>query len=583
MAEEEDDQDSSFDEPHAEEPIKVSVTFKSRNQEAEVKLLDNSESSHSVHRDESPSGNPSKLNASCHDRETKDTRLAVNQHEPSIPSHMIETGKDKKRVREEDALKGWQGYSNNIYIKPITVNNMSRDTRPYSSSGKPQRKLTTEDLRKQIGLREANSWVENYNETLRSTGSLRKNNQVCKEEKHEATAKFPKQTKEEQGTDQSKRTTKIKKGFACRTWAASFLSKSSGEKKSGELVCMFVRQYAENLNSSAFISDKGSSSTKKGMEGRAAQGTDSDRVHGQNTSTKITKLVIDLKGKTSFDQNKETGEPKFKNGTKSIHGCFCGKKVMRDDIMRRSQSTASISRLRFNRSKSMVALPVKQFPPINPLQAFKKPYVPVRETRSVLLTRRPHTVDTACLAKELMLVNGHYNLPDYVIENHYINGCCVQRIPWKSMETVNKGKQVVPWADFKHGKSLDDVMDISSPRKKEDRDGTIFGGTFYKQEITKRKERTIQERNVAVRKSKSDLYRNKESSRRRICENKDVFRISKANRQLASRTSTPPHSTSDENNDSDSNDTGLGTDIEYTVDGSAKIDVYLQPRGNSCH
>ena len=105
MAEEEDDQDSSFDEPHAEEPIKVSVTFKSRNQEAEVKLLDNSESSHSVHRDESPSGNPSKLNASCHDRETKDTRLAVNQYESSIPSQMIDTGKDKKRVPEEDALK----------------------------------------------------------------------------------------------------------------------------------------------------------------------------------------------------------------------------------------------------------------------------------------------------------------------------------------------------------------------------------------------------------------------------------------------------------------------------------------------
>ena len=96
MAEE--DRESHLDEHEEQEPIKVSVTFKPQEQEADVKLLEKSNDDHQTQNDYSPLGDPQKVNVTCYESETEEPRLPTNPPVTPIPSYL-----DADKPSSEDA------------------------------------------------------------------------------------------------------------------------------------------------------------------------------------------------------------------------------------------------------------------------------------------------------------------------------------------------------------------------------------------------------------------------------------------------------------------------------------------------
>ena len=96
MAEE--DQESHLDEPEEQEPIKVSVTFKPQEQEADVKLLDESNDDHQAQHNNPSVGDPQQANVTYYESETEEPRLPANPPVTPIPSYL-----DADKLRSEDA------------------------------------------------------------------------------------------------------------------------------------------------------------------------------------------------------------------------------------------------------------------------------------------------------------------------------------------------------------------------------------------------------------------------------------------------------------------------------------------------
>lgn len=464
-----------------------------------------------------------------------------------------------------------------------------------SGNGEVQRKLTTEDLRKKK-LQDANIWVHKYNAKYQCIGSLRTKVQLLNQEK-ETPRNSPKQTKEIAKPDKEKIPSKIQKGLACRTWAVSFPSKNACKKtKSEEFASVFGRQYTENIKS-VLKSEWNPVDAKKKMAqtNQASPKTiSSEGAREQTAPARIMRLEIDLREISSGDENNRTGEQKIKTKAESFQSvpgssfcdvkqCFCGEKITRDDKVKRSYST-SFHRPHPHRSKSVVALPIKQFPPINPLEAPKKSSVSLNPTRNVLPIRRPRTVDTARLSRELIIVNGHFNLPNYVNKSHLRNGCYVQRGPRRSSENISQRKEFyTPWVDFKRDNFVSGNFDnMKDNLSLIDREAPHFTRNFEKE---KQKTEEKNTRKAATQKSVSNIRGNNKWTRDKRNESEHILRIGNTLRNGGPQSRTLPHSTKSDQNqsDSDSNDTGLGSEIEYTVDGSTKLDVYLQPRRNSCY
>lgn len=97
MAEE--DRESHLDEPEEQEPIKVSVTFKPQEQEADAKLLDKSNDDHQAQNDNFPLGDPQQANVTYYESETEEPRLPANPPVTPIPSYL---DADKPSSEEAD-------------------------------------------------------------------------------------------------------------------------------------------------------------------------------------------------------------------------------------------------------------------------------------------------------------------------------------------------------------------------------------------------------------------------------------------------------------------------------------------------
>ena len=450
-------------------------------------------------------------------------------------------------------------------------------------------------------LREANSWITKHNERIRSTGTLRTSAQWNDRGKQEAVEEIPKQAKEEAKPKQRKTKSKIHKGFVCRTWATNFLPKDAGENEDDEFVPFFVRKYVDNSKSTgpekkrAVVTLTGG---KHKTSNYACGQADSDETAKQNTTENVTKLEIKTKDRRNSDdeENIEIKEQHMENwagsglGLKSIFHdsiCCCGERLKRGKERKRSQSTippnrASQQRARI-KEKTCVALPIKQFPPINPLEGTKKPKFLSGRTVGVSSTRnRPHTVDSAFLSKDAILVNGHRNLPNYIRASDSFAG--VLRL---SSENLNKEKQMFSRVAFERdcmgGKTFDEVIKLMSSTQRREEDKGVEE-TVDKNETAKsalHDLKNVQVQSVRSR-SLSDPRGNEKWSRCRIDENQNVLCRDIGNRPAVR---TPLNSIHNEYDDSctDSNNNGLGSEIEYTFDGSAKLAVYLHPRGASCH
>ena len=194
----------------------------------------------------------------------------------------------------------------------------------------------------------------------------------------------------------------------------------------------------------------------------------------------------------------------------------------------------------------------------------KKPNFSARKRREVLPTRRPHTVDTALLSKGTILVNGHQNLSNFRIASQaaFDRQYCGQKVIASSLENLSKEGQI-----FSRVKSEQNSGNGSKRFEEEHNSGVRCGGHRSLSEPMQLR--------AAAKPSSKDLGENGHSLYGGTVE------CFTANRRRVIR--TPPHSLNSEDNDSntDSNDTGLGSEIEYSFNGLAKLDVYLQPRNTS--
>lgn len=432
-------------------------------------------------------------------------------------------------------------------------------------------------------LREANNWITKHNERIRSTGTLRTSAQhrqekpISKQEGKET----PKQTKVKEiaKLKQRKSKTKLHKGFVCRTWATNYLSKDDQKNEDDDFIPFFVQKYVDKTKSN-FPDSKKKTSAPFAEENNNNSATSSTQIESEDTlSQNITgELEYQLKEKHYFDvlDNRAKGR-RIKTSTRQLQNssrdsyefmCSCGKAITHNKEMINSSKSATNhlrnERLGNSKVSFSVALPIKQFPPINPLQEMKKQNFPARRKQEVLLTRtRPHTVDTARLSKGIILVNGHHNLPNFrnASQPAFDRQYCGQRGTQSSLENVNKEAQIFA----ARVKSEQNLRTGCNRLDEERKSGGRFG-----------RHRSLSEPQAIVKPSSKDLGQNGHSLYR------DSVECFTGNMR---RVKTPPYSLNSEDNDSntDSNDTGLGSEIEYCFDGLAKLDVYLQPRSTSFH
>lgn len=433
-------------------------------------------------------------------------------------------------------------------------------------------------------LREANNWITKHNERIRSTGTLRTKAQYrqVKQISQQEGKEIPKLTKEKDTAKlkQRKSKTKLHKGFVCRTWATNYLSKDDQKNEDDEFIPFFVRKYVDKSKSNTPDTEKKTSSPTE-EENRNNSATTSTQIESedalsQNIAEELKTKEFKLQEQPYFNalDNREkvrrikTSSGQLQNSSRDSYEfiCSCGQAITHNKEMVNS-SKSGTKHLRNERSRNSkvrfsVALPIKQFPPINPLQEMKKPNFPARRKREVLPTRRPHTVDTALLSKGTILVNGHHNLPNFrIVSQPALNRqYCGQRVTASSLENLSKEGQI-----FSRVKS-EQNRGNGSKRFEEEHNS---GGKCCRHH------------------SLSDPRANAKSSSKDLGENEHSLYQESVECFTADwrRVRTPPHSLNSEDNDSntDSNDTGLGSEIEYSFDGLAKLDVYLQPRRTSLH
>ncbi|XP_078379482.1 uncharacterized protein LOC144662529 [Oculina patagonica] len=440
-------------------------------------------------------------------------------------------------------------------------------------------------------LREANNWITKHNERIKSTGTLRTKAQ-SQEKQHQAVKDAPKLTKDKDGAKpkQRKSKTKVHKGFVCRTWATNFLPMDVQKNEDDEFIPFFVRKYVDKSKSN--FPDKGKqTSTPLEEENRkdsdiTSTQTKPENTLSQNAAKELNKVEVHLEKPHLDEFNNRRKGGRIKTSSDNLQNlprvpyefiCSCGQAITHQNKETNKSSTFSGTKhLRRQTSKNSkvrfsVALPIKQFPPINPLEEMKKTNFPARKKREILPTRRPHTVDTALLSKGIILVNGHHNLPPFT------NACDGRRPTTSSLETPNKYRQissrVTSEQDYDTGsKRFDDQVIESLSRNAGTTSSSPQCILNEEQNGCERRgrHRSLSEpRSISLSRNQNTLCRHSAGC---FTENRRRVR-------------TPPHSLNSEDGDSntDSNDTGLGSEIEYLFDGLAKLDVYLQPRSTSLH
>ena len=435
-------------------------------------------------------------------------------------------------------------------------------------------------------LREANNWITKHNERIRSTGTLRTSAQYRQEKQisQQEGKETPKQTKEKEIADlkQRKSKTKLHKGFVCRTWATKYLSKDDQKNEDDEFIPFFIQKYVDKSISNSPNTEK-KNSTPSEEKTRNNPATASDQIESedalsQNIADELKTKEFKLHEQSYFDEldNQEkvrrikTSKGKLQNLLSNSYEfiCSCGHSVKSNkEISNSSKSETNHlhnERSRNSKMRFSVAPPIKQFPPINPLQEMKKPNFSSRKRREVLRTRRPHTVDTALLSKGTILMNGHQNLSNFRIASQaaFDRQYCGQKVTASSLENLSKEGQI-----FSRVKSEQNSGNGSKRFEEEHNNGVRCGGHRSLSEPMQLR--------AAAKPSSKDLGENGHSLYGGTVE------CFTANRRRVIR--TPPHSLNSEDNDSntDSNDTGLGSEIEYSFNGLAKLDVYLQPRSTN--
>ena len=439
-------------------------------------------------------------------------------------------------------------------------------------------------------LREANNWIKKHNERIQSTGTLRSKAHTQEKRREQTEKQIQNKTEDNENAKYKQKKLKIQKGFVCRTWATKFLSNDAQKSEDDEFIPFYVRKYVDRSKSAWSSQEKQTTSVaEESMLAAEVILTQKDQ-HNKlttNASEELSEIEVQLKEKLSYDKfnnkrnsekHKRTGKDNAQSLTNVPHEliCSCGQTIPNDKDKRIPRGFQGTTPLRSDKARNSkvrfsVALPIKQFPPINPLEELKKANFPPKKKRGVSLNRRPHTVDTALLSKGVILVNGHSNLPNFTSANKAFNRQYGgQTFTTSSLENLHKENQICSQVKNEPCKRFDEFVEL------------LPWGSSKTLNRNWTPQCALNDEQDGRHRSLSDPRRVPKTPDENRNNNRNSAECLTGNRR---RIRTPIHSLNSEDDDSntDSNDTGMGSELEYSVDGLAKLDVYLQPRNASFH
>lgn len=422
-------------------------------------------------------------------------------------------------------------------------------------------------------LREANNWIRKHNERIQSTGTLRSKTHSHELHRQQEAKQIHNKPNNDGNTKYKQEKKKIHKGFVCRTWASNFLSSDAQKSEDDDFTPFYVRRYVDKSKSAppgkvrrnTPLVQKHRTSSEVLLTQREAHDLSSEK-----SSQVFSEIEVQLKGKLFHDEsyNRRNNEKPNSNISHALM-CSCGQITHHDNDKRvpgggfQAPRPVEVERTQNSKLKFSIVLPIKQFPPINPLEELKKPNFPARKKLGVSLNRRPHTVDTALLSRGVILVNGHHNLPNFIGSDKAFNRQRDGQITSKSsFENLSREKQLFSSGRQKHEHGQSERFDESIGLSHQ----CVLNKDPNNREKCGRRCSTGDPRRAprSLDENGNNLYRNSADSL-------------KGQRRCVR---TPLHSLNSEDDvpKTESNETGLGSEIEYSVDGLAKLDVYLQPR-----
>ena len=287
------------------------------------------------------------------------------------------------------------------------MNNAVTKSSEFASSESRRCRLTSEDLRKQMRIRESSSWITKHNELIKSTGSLRVG-----------------ESSDPQQESIRARKSRVWKGFACRKWASEFLpaDRSDGDE---EYTPFTVRQYVDKSSHATGTKTLNASNKVEpsAVEGRTNEERGKNQLRDAEDVNVQTSLVR-MDSETSKPEEEHDSEVQSLSPTEILlqqtevdseedFMCPCkidicnapaflerAAPICQDSGRIRALTAPKSSR----KSKPLgIALPLKQFPPINPLRDAKKlRSVDAQKRRDHGKRERPHTVDPACTQRGLL-------------------------------------------------------------------------------------------------------------------------------------------------------------------------------------
>ncbi|XP_048583724.1 uncharacterized protein LOC116601453 isoform X2 [Nematostella vectensis] len=317
--------------------------------------------------------------------------------------------------------QGWKGYGNNIYIQPILVNNTGCEKAAKTQVSKRFHYPSTNQLKATIKTRMASEWVTKHNQRIQLTGSLKSLHSATTDE----STKDLGFSKNGLANNSPHTGSKITKGFVCRNWANDFLPEQYKLKDEEEFVPFMVRKYVDrtkyNVNNnkpqvvhaSREVEQDNKPTVPAPLQTEEAVSeifvSISDNTHRQpvsseNQSCSICKKDED-KNAVTHRQPGQSGTNKSRRfDTKSesrgfsrdhlcSEACRCNQ-YHRHTGQSRSQSSTSTGLLQ---PKSRIALPFKQFPPIEPLRQSSNTGIPTGQ--------RPQTVASGFIANRAHLTS----------------------------------------------------------------------------------------------------------------------------------------------------------------------------------
>lgn len=327
------------------------------------------------------------------------------------------------------SFQGWKGYSNSIYIQPIIVHSQrNQENKNCLKSGK----FTVADLRQELRLRQSSEWVVKHNQRIHLKGSLKTgvpnlNPEIntCISRCHSSrTATGNPELGLSQHKHSDKQTSKLAKGFVCRHWTRDFLSKESESQKEGEPSSITIRSYV-NVNMMEALTKKTTAPEHKKRERP-------DRVPRRQpeTTSESSPNCNDEKGhqvsrRSSLSSSLVSDEfiPKDNSSHQDINNLIFGnisvnvRNPCKDDsctcrlneIAAGPQGTDTCtSKLgkekgrarnllkRRQEQRILMPVPLKEFPPIDPLRDLRMSSGKFQTMGKRKLPRRPHTVGTTC-------------------------------------------------------------------------------------------------------------------------------------------------------------------------------------------